>query len=179
MSQVQKYPAAWRALHWVIAVLVIVTIPIGLWMTARGEASIWGPLTNTLFSSHKAIGFVVLLLMLVRIGMKAAAKTPPYPDEMPRRLQLAAKSLHHLMYLLLVLTPLLGWAGVTAFPALGTFGGYNLPAMPLVPVNEDLAARLFAIHGTLAIILAVLILGHIGAAFRHMVRKDGVFRRML
>lgn len=179
MSQIQKYTPGWRVLHWLMALMVIVTIPIGLWMTARAEANVWGALTNALFSTHKAIGFTILLLMIVRITMKVSVGAPPYPPALPRGLQLAAKSLHHLMYVLLMLTPLFGWAGVTAFPALVTLGGYHLPAMPFVPVNEDLAGRLFAIHGTLATTLAVLIIGHIGAAVRHMVRKDGIFRRML
>ncbi len=179
MSQIQKYTPGWRVLHWLMALMIIVTIPIGLWMTARAEANVWGALTNALYSSHKAIGFTILLLMIVRITLKVSVGAPPYPPELPRPLQLAAKSLHHLMYVLLVLTPLFGWAGVTAFPALVTLGGYHLPAMPFVPVNEELAGRLFAIHGTLAMILTVLIIGHIGAAFRHMIRKDGIFRRML
>jgi len=75
--------------------------------------------------------------------------------------------------------PLLGWAGVTAFPALIVFPGLDLPAMPFVPVDEALALRLFQIHGALAITLAVLVLGHIGAALWHLVmKKDGMFGRM-
>lgn len=175
----QKYPVGWRVVHWLIAVMVLTLIPVGLWMTARGEADVWGALTNTLYSSHKAIGFTVLLLMVVRIGMKIRFGTPPYPDTLPRKLKLAAAGLHHLLYLLLVLTPLFGWAGVTAYPALVTLGGYDLPAMPLVPENSELAERFFVIHGTLAITLGVLIVGHIGAAVRHMLRKDGIIQRML
>ncbi|MDO9478885.1 MAG: cytochrome b/b6 domain-containing protein, partial [Pseudohongiella sp.] len=72
-----------------------------------------------------------------------------------------------------------GWAGVTAFPALITLGGYDLPAMPFIPQDSDLAAQLFGIHGTLAITLAVLLIGHIAAAFRHMLKKDGIFKRMV
>ena len=179
MTRIQKYPASWRVLHWVMALMVLTLIPVGLWMTSRGEADIWGDLTDTLFSWHKAIGFSVLLLMIVRIVMKIRLKTPPYPDEMSRKLQMAAKGLHHLLYVLLVLTPLFGWAGVTAYPALVTVGGYDLPAMPLVPQDGDLAERLFSIHGTLAITLGVLIAGHIAAALRHMLRKDGIVRRMI
>lgn len=177
--QVRKYPTGWRVVHWLIAVMVLVLIPVGLWMTARGEANVWGALTNVLYSSHKAIGFTVLLLMVVRIGMKIRFGTPSYPDTMPRRLKLAATGLHHLLYLLLVLTPLFGWAGVTAYPALVTVGGYHLPAMPWVPENQELAQRLFVIHGTLAITLGVLVVGHIGAAVRHMLRRDGIIQRML
>lgn len=175
MSQIQKYPAGWRLLHWVMALMVLTLIPVGLWMASRAQANIWGELTDTLYAWHKAIGFAVLLLMVLRIVVKISVKAPAYPSELPRNLQIAAKSLHHLMYVLLVLTPLLGWAGVTAFPALLPY----MPAMPLVPENSDLAATLFEIHGALAITLAVLVAGHIAAAFRHMLRKDGIFRRML
>lgn len=175
----QKYPVGWRIVHWLIALMVLTLIPVGLWMTARGEANVWGALTNVLYSSHKAIGFTVLLLMVVRVGMKIRTGTPPYPDTLPRKLKLAATGLHHLLYLLLVLTPLFGWAGVTAYPALVTLGGYDLPAMPFVPENSELAERLFVIHGTLAITLGVLVVGHIGAAVRHLLRRDGIFQRML
>lgn len=175
---VQKYPVGWRLLHWLIAVLVLTLVPIGLWMSARAEANVWGPLTDALYSSHKAIGFSVLLLMVLRIVVKIFATTPAYPPSMPRSLQMAAKGLHHLMYLLLVLTPLFGWAGVTSYPALITLGGYDLPAMPLIPQDSELAERLFAIHGVLAMTLSVLIAGHIAAALRHMVHKDGIVRRM-
>ena len=179
MPQIQKYPAGWRVLHWVMALMVLTLIPIGLWMASRAEADIWGDLTDTLFSWHKAIGFSVLLLMILRIAVKIRLNSPPYPDHMPLKLQIAAKSLHHLIYILLVVTPLFGWAGVTAYPALVTLGGYHLPAMPFVPEDKELAATLFNIHGWLAITLSVLIAGHIAAAIRHMLRKDGIVRRMV
>lgn len=162
-----------------MALMVLTLIPIGLVMAERAEANIWGELTNTLYAWHKAIGFTVLLLMVVRIAMKMRMTAPAYPDALPRSLQIAAKALHHSIYLLLVLVPLFGWAGVTAFPALITLGGYELPAMPFIPENSELAAQLFGIHGTLAIILALLLIGHMAAAFRHMFKKDGIFKRMV
>lgn len=179
MPYVQKYPAGWRVLHWVMALMVLTLIPVGLWMASRAEADIWGAVTNTLYSVHKAVGFTVLLLILVRIVVKLRMKTPPYPESMPRTLQMAAKSVHHLIYLLLVLTPLFGWAGVTAFPALTIVGDFSLPAMPFVDQDEALASRLFYIHGWLAIALGALVAGHIAAALRHLLRKDGIFQRMV
>ena len=179
MPQIRKYPAGWRVLHWVMALMVLVLIPVGLWMASRAEADIWGALTNTLYSAHKAVGFTVLLLIIVRIFVKVTMNSPPYPETMPRSLQMAARSMHHLIYVLLVLTPLFGWAGVTAFPALTIVGEVSLPGMPFVEENKDLASRLFYIHGWLAITLGVLIAGHIAAALRHWLRKDGVFQRMV
>ena len=178
MPQIQKYPAGWRVLHWVMALMVLTLIPVGLWMASRAEADIWGALTNTLYSVHKAVGFTVLLLIIVRIIVKIRVKAPPYPESMPRTLQMAARSVHHLIYLLLVLTPLFGWAGVTAFPALTIVGDLELPRMPFIEQDKELASRLFYIHGWLAITLGVLIAGHITAALRHLLRKDGVFQRM-
>lgn len=179
IQKVMNYPLAWRLIHWIMALMVLMLIPIGIVMAERAEANIWGELTNTLYAWHKAIGFSVLLLMVVRIGLKLRMTAPAYPDTLPRALQIAAKALHHSIYVLLVLVPLLGWAGVTAFPALIILGGYDLPAMPFIPQDSDLAAQLFGIHGTLAIVLAVLLIGHIGAAFRHMFKKDGIFKRMV
>jgi cytochrome b561 len=75
--------------------------------------------------------------------------------------------------------PLLGWAGVTAYPALITIGGYNLPAMPFVPVSEDLAKQLFNIHGWLALALGAVIIAHIAGSLKHLfIDRDGVFQRM-
>lgn len=179
MPQIQKYPAGWRVLHWIMALMVLTLIPVGLWMASRAEADLWGALTNTLYSAHKTIGFSVLLLMILRIIVKIRVKTPPYPENMPRALQMAARSVHNLMYVLLVITPLFGWAGVTAYPALTIVGDFRLPAMPFITQDEELASRLFYIHGWLAITLGVLIAGHIAAALRHLLRKDGIFQRMV
>ena len=173
MQQIQKYPAGWRVLHWVMALMVLTLIPVGLWMASRAEADIWGALTNTLYSGHKAIGFTVLLLMILRIVVKIRVKSPPYPESMPRTLQIAAKSMHHLIYVMLVVTPLFGWAGVTAYPALGIVGDVRLPAMPFVPEDKELAGGGRAVAG------GVVVAGDIAAAFRHMLRGDGIFRRMV
>lgn len=179
MSMSIRYATGPRILHWLVAALVFVLAPVGIWMAGRAEMDLFDDLTNTLYAWHKAIGATVLVLMVVRIIFKLRHGSPPYPATLSRRQTVAAKSLHHLLYLLLVLTPLLGWAGVTAFPALITLGGYNLPAMPLVPEDQALATRLFEIHGAFALLLATLIIGHIGAALLHIfIPKDGVFQRM-
>ncbi|MGB4246681.1 MAG: cytochrome b [Pseudohongiellaceae bacterium] len=179
MQSVTKYALSSRILHWLIAVLVLVLVPVGLWMASRAEINLFDDLTNTLYAWHKAIGFSVLLLMVLRIFFKARNAAPVYPDALPRWQVIAAKSLHHLLYVLLIVTPLLGWAGVTAFPALITLGGYDLPAMPFVPQDQALATQLFGVHGVFAITLGVLVTGHIAAAVIHLViRKDGVFQRM-
>lgn len=179
MRSIERYAFGWRVLHWVIAALVLTTIPIGLTMASRADANIFDGITNTFYAMHKAIGFTVLALMVLRLMVKLGIGAPAYPSDMSRRLIVAAKSVHHLIYVLLFVTPILGWAGVTAYPALVIAGPISLPPLPFVPQSEALAERLFAVHGFLALSLAALVIGHIGAALRHLlIEKDGIFGRM-
>jgi cytochrome b561 len=174
-----KYPLIWRFLHWVIAILVLAMLPLGFWMASRGEAGLWGALTNTLYNSHKTIGFLVLWLMVLRLVFKLTISPPSYPPQMPALIRRLANGTHHLMYVLLFAITLLGWAGVTAFPALSIVGGLALPGMPLIPESQALAKLLFKIHGWLAIVLSILVVVHIAGALKHrFIDKDGVFDRM-
>ena len=179
MTNVLKYPLPWRILHATVALLVLTLVPVGIWMTQRAENNVFNTLTDTLYSMHKAIGFTVLLLMVVRLIFRLTRQIPPYPNTISPLLIKVANSLHRLMYVMLFVTPLLGWAGVTAYPALGIAGDFGLPPMPGIPQNQELAETLFQIHGTMALILAVMVIGHISAAVRHMLRRDGIIRRML
>lgn len=174
-----KYTPAQRAIHWITAALIFGLVPVGIIMANRGAAGIWDGLTNTLYSWHKLFGFIVLCLVVARILVKLKAGSPPYPATMPAWQKAAAHGLHGLVYVLLLAVPLTGWAGVTAFPALVTVGGFNLPPMPFVPQSEDLAKTFFRMHMAAAITLVLLVLGHVGAALVHLiVHKDGVFQRM-
>lgn len=179
MLSTYRYPMKMRILHWVIAVCVMVLIPIGILMVARGAANIWDALTNALYAWHKAIGFTVLWLMVIRILIKLRQPQLPYFDKLSPATLLAAKTVHFLLYVLLVCVPLLGWAGVTAYPALNTIAGLNLPPFPFIEKNEVLAKQLFSMHGLLGLSLGVLALGHIAAAFKHLlINRDSVFKRM-
>ena len=174
-----KYPLIWRLLHWVIAIMVLAMLPIGFWMADRGEAGLWGALTGTLYASHKTVGFMVLWLMVVRLVFRLTITPPSYPPQMPAFIRRLAHSTHHLMYVLLFAIALLGWAGVTAFPALSIAGGWSLPSMPFIPESRTLSKLLFTIHGWLAIVLSILVVVHIAGALKHkFIDKDGVFDRM-
>ena len=179
ISMPQTYSMTARALHWLTAILIVALIALGVWMTERAAANLWDALTNTLYGWHKLIGFIVLWLAALRIIVKIRSTKPSYPASVsPTVIKLAAAG-HGALYLLLLIVPLLGWAGVTAFPALITIGGYHLPAMPGIPKDQALAKQIFEIHGNLAMVLAILALGHIAAALHHLViKKDGVFQRM-
>ena len=173
------YRPAQRLLHWFVALCVPALLVLGLWMTARASANLWDDQTNLLYGLHKALGFTVLLLMLLRLFFKLRTAAPAYPASLAPVRVLVAKSMHGLLYVLLFAVPLLGWAGVTAYPALITVAGYHLPAMPWMTQDAALAKQLFAVHGTLAFVLAALIICHIAAALVHLfLKRDGIFERI-
>jgi cytochrome b561 len=173
------YAPAHRLLHWLTALLIFGLVPVGIIMSNRGAAGLWDALTNQLYAWHKLIGFIVLLLVLARLIVRVVKGAPAYPSGMPKWMVGAAHGLHALMYVLLFAVPLAGWAGVTAFPATITVGGFHLPAMPFVPQSEELARTFFRAHMAGAILLTLMVVGHVGAALFHLiVKKDGVFQRM-
>ncbi len=179
MQMQPGYSVVQKLLHWIIALCVLVLIPVGLWMSSRATANLWDTLTDALYAWHKAIGFLVLWTMFIRLLIKLRQGTPPYPSTLSTHLIITAKIVHGLIYVLLIAVPMLGWAGVTAYPALITIGGYNLPALPFIPKSEALAKQIFNLHGVLAMTLGVIALGHIAAALKHlMIDRDGVFQRM-
>lgn len=175
----QTYSLMTRLIHWLTAILIICLLILGFWMTNRSAANLWDELTNTLYSWHKLIGFTVLFITGLRIITKFRTNRPPYPSSISRGQIQLAQSVQSALYLLLVLVPLFGWAGVTAYPALITVGGYHLPAMPGIPKDEALAKQLFQIHYYLVLALIAIAAVHITAGLRHLwLQKDGVFERI-
>ncbi|MFN3482439.1 cytochrome b [Rhabdaerophilum calidifontis] len=172
------YSGGQKLLHWAIALLVLAMIPVGLYMVRRGAATNFDAATNALYTAHKTFGMLILLLMALRLALRLGRGAPaPEPTLTPVQ-RIGSESVHGLLYVMLFVVPLLGWAGISAYPALGILGGYQLPAL-LAP-NQPLAETLLKYHGYAALAVAGLVALHIGAAlFHRLILKDGVLRRML
>jgi cytochrome b561 len=178
-GQAESYSPLARALHWLTVAAVFVLIPLGLAMSYRGNTlDIWDGVTDALYSSHKLLGFLVLWLSAGRLIYRLAHGAPPDEPTLEWWQKAASHLVHWALYGLLLIVPLLGWIGVSLFPSLTVFNLFDLPA--LAAPNEEAAKRVLSVHGWLAILLALLACGHIGAAlFHYFIRRDGVMRRML
>lgn len=176
-TDVYGHPA--RRLHWWTVVLVAIMIPLGFAMSYRGNTlSIWDARTDTMYSLHKAIGFVVLLLIVWRLAHRIRNSAPPDEPTLEWWQKAASHLTHWSLYLLLLLVPLMGWLGVSLYGARSIFGVVSLP--PLAAQNQAAAERVLALHGLLAKLMLALIIAHVAAAlFHHVARKDNVLRRML
>ena len=175
-------PAAYSGLqklvHWLTALLVFVMIPVGFLMVRRGAATNFDALTGQLYTMHKTFGAIVLLLVLLRVGLRLGRGAPAPEPSLGRLQVIAAESVHGLLYVALVAVPLLGWFGTSAYGAREILGGLSLPE--ILSKNEALAETLLHWHGLFAFGLAALVAAHVGAALMHrFILKDGVMRRML
>lgn len=172
-----------RALHWIGALIVIGMVPAGLVFTdfdnRESIEGMFGPgAFDALYNMHKSVGAVALAVVAARLLAALVWPAPSHAGVIPGVQSAAARGLHVALYALLVLTPVLGWAGTSAYPApMPVFGLFDLPA--IVAPNRPVAEFLLALHGTCAILLISLVVLHVAAALYHRnVRKDGVFARI-
>ena len=173
------YSAAALHMHWATAGAVVIMVPLGLAMTYRGNTlNVWDGLTDALYSSHKLLGFLVLWLVAGRLVYRLLKGAPPDEPTLLWWQKAGSHLLHWLLYGLLLVVPVLGWLGISLYPSLRVFGLFDLPA--IARPDQDLANDVLTVHGKLAIVMALLACAHVGAAlYHHLIRKDGVLRRML
>jgi cytochrome b561 len=182
MPVTTRYTSVAIMLHWLIALGILALIGIGLAMVHLPLA----PLAQfRLYQLHKSIGITVLLAGLLRILWRIFHRPPPLPA-LPRLEKAAAEGMHTLLYVLMVLLPVTGWALVSVSPFNLPTVLYGLVPWPHLPVLSTLKdkppveAVMKLVHGKLGWLLLALVLAHAGAGLRHhFVLRDGVLRRML
>lgn len=178
-TEFEHYSGVARFMHWLTVLLVLAMTVSGVVMVYRGkDLNIWDDLTNTLYSGHKALGLVVLAVVILRLLYRFTKGAPGEEPSLAFVHVFASHATHWLIYGLLLALPILGWIGISMFPALGTFGGLQIPA--LTGPDKAMSADVLWLHATLAYVLIVMIAMHVGAAFyHHVIRGDNVLRRML
>ncbi len=170
-----RYTRTAVALHWIIAVALVGLFSVGIYMHDLPLS----PWKLKVYSWHKWAGVSILLLVLVRLAWRLGHRPPALPDTMPRWQQVAAHGLHHVLYLLMVAIPISGWLMSSAKGFQTVWFGV-LPIPDLLGKDEALGDALKAVHLSLNITLATLVLAHIGAAIKHhLVDRDDILSRML
>lgn len=171
----ESYGIIAQAFHWLTAVLVFAQLGLGLY--AAGLPVSLARLQW--LSRHKSLGLAILALVLLRLLWRSMDRAPALPDAMPRWERRAAAANHWLIYVFLVLAPLAGWLHASAAGlSVNWFGLFQVA--DLLPKNPDLSDLFKQVHRACVAVLAVLLLGHIGAALRHaFLLRDRVVLRML
>ncbi len=164
-----------KFLHWLVALLIFTQFALG-WLAATWRLS---PTQLNLFVWHKSIGMLVLVLVVLRLVWRLATPSPPLPAGMPRWEQAAARTSHVLLYVVMLGMPLTGWV-INSAAGVPFKIFWRIPLPPITAAGKQLADAASLAHFWLGVLLAVILLVHIGAALRHhFIQRDDVLIRML
>lgn len=173
---VATYSLPMRALHWltVIAILVAYGVTYLEGLFERGT-----PARAFIWWTHISVGLTILGLVALRFACRAVGPVPPPSAALSRPVHLAATAAHLLLYLLLVVTPLVGiYLAFLRGNEVTFFGLFTIPS-PMA-VDREAARPVQEVHEWLANALVLLALVHALAALaHHVVLRDDVLRRML
>jgi cytochrome b561 len=168
------YDSVAKTLHWLIALAVLSMLIFGWQLDDMDDTE-----RVEMIKFHSGLGLSVLVLMVLRVLWRLQHPPPELPPMMSRWQRCAAVCTHRAFYLLLILQPVLGTLlAMSVDYSVSPFGWIEFFSWPSnIP---DRTAWLRILHSTNANIIALLALGHIGAALWHHYRKkDNVLRRML
>lgn len=164
--------------HWVMAALFLGQFWLGWYM--QGVKDMMAQ--YNLYQWHKSFGFTILGLLVLRALWALTSRRPRLPKSMPDAEKRLSQGAHIVLYLLLLIVPLTGWAVVSTSPlpiATWFFGLFVIPSLPL-GISRHSEQIWSSFHGFLAYVAIFLAAVHILAALRHHFHhKDDVLLKML
>jgi cytochrome b561 len=169
-----RYTRTAIALHWLIAVAIIVQFCWGWWM--QGIPKQPPGMRVDAYNLHKSIGLTLLALMAVRLLWRWRHPAPAFPA-MPRWQARMAHIVHALLYAVLFVHPLSGYLG-------SVFSGYPVKlfgmTLPAWGWNDPVLKQFFsASHRVTSWVLLAAVALHVAGALKHaLVDRDGLLSRM-
>lgn len=155
MQTKTSYSPVQIALHWAIAVLIILNYIISDGMPEIFDGMLEGkPVTGFTPAFHVYAGMAVMILAVLRLGLRRISGAPvPHGEGL---MDLVARWTHRALYLLMIAVPALG--------AISWYGGIDATAgLHVLSMNA----------------MMILALAHAAAALFHQyVLKDGLLLRM-
>ncbi|MFD7006441.1 cytochrome b [Rhodococcus jostii] len=161
-----------RLLHWAMAVMVIAQLLVGAVMVTTLDHY------HLLRAVHVPLGAAILLLVIVRIGNRLVCRTPATPATMGPVERRVATASEYLLYGLLVIQPLTGWAMLSAGGnPITLYQHLHLPTL-LAP-DPTIYAVLRRAHTAFAYLLFFTFTAHMTAVLFHvLVLTDRLLDRM-
>ena len=164
-----------QILHWLTAILVLTAFIYG---PGGSEQRVYLPARDFDRQLHETLGLCVFALLVLRVLWKMFDERPQ-PEELPRWMEIASKSLQGVLYLLLFAVPASAIIGAwLEGHSLTLLAGVQIA--PMLGLSHDLGATISEIHTWLGDAILWLAGFHAAAAiFHHFVLKDGVLVSML
>ena len=162
MKFLDGYDNVAKALHWLMALMILTLLGVGIYMHDLPKEDTLRP---TLYMMHKASGMTVLFLLFIRVIWRVLHKPPSlgrYSDIVKK----AASVTHVSLYILMFAVPVAGYL-LSAYHgyAVDYFGLFKLPL--LVGKDKELADLAGEAHEYLAFAMIGILVLHIAGAIKH------------
>jgi cytochrome b561 len=171
---VVRYTRTAIALHWLIALVILVQIPFG-W--ALEEIPTGTPARGWYVNLHKSVGITLGAVIVVLACWRWFHPPPALPEWMPRWERLGASAIHAGLYACMLIMPLTGYLA-SNFSKWGV-KYFNTILLPPWGIDDERIYAFFnGAHVMTSYIFLALILAHAASAVRHARRHDGILQRM-
>ena len=159
----EVYGLASRYLHWTTAILFLSLVPMGIFASMIPEEVEW---RRGYYVVHKTIGFIVLILVVIRIGWHLISARPAFSSAMHGWEKLLARAAHYSLYFLMLALPITGFV-------MSTYGGkpsqFFIWELPLFWKENPETLRFYGLLHKLILpyLFFVIFAAHILGALKH------------
>ena len=173
-----QYSMVAKWFHWITVGLLAIALPMGFVIQHIKDDD-----KMAFYAIHESAGLTILFVAIARLVWRLRNPPPPHPSDLPAPMRIGAAAVHHTLYLLLIVQPILGFMATNAwgYPLQGEtayLGFINLPKF--MEASESLAQTIQAAHSYTGWLFTALLAAHIGGAvFHHAIRRDGTLMRMI
>ncbi len=172
-----SYGVVAKIFHWLIVFLMIVQFKYAWTMPHIGRNTV----PEELINAHFSVGMLMLIVVVLRLMWRVFHPVPARLDTSPVWEHRAAQLMHGVLYLLLLVIPILGWASASGRGfQVSLFGYMTFPDMVLTK-GSPYAGKVGDIHVLLStwVLLTLIGLHALMALWHHFVRRDATLKRMI
>lgn len=161
----KKYPLSLRALHWLMAVIIIGLIPLGYYMSLINESS--PEFADKLLYWHKSFGLLIFFLIIIRFVVRKRSTLQPLPENISAKEKIMARISHFALYVLMFSVPFLGALMSSTYENNTGLHFFFMDLPEFTPKNETVSFAAFYWHRVLAYTLLATASIHILGALKH------------
>lgn len=178
-NSTESFGSLTKAIHWIMAALIIVLIAVGLYMADLDKED---PSRLQLFAMHKSFGVLAMVLLVVRLVWLRISPAPALPDVFTAKEKGIVSGVKGILYLLMLLAPLSGYVmSCAAGKPIVFFGLFEVPR--LIGESESLAHFAHEMHEMVGFAMIAFILLHLAGVIKHRLKdRNGpsdIMNRML
>ena len=168
---VEKYHPSIRIIHWLMFILFAIIFVLGVVMVEFKDSEPWA-----MYSFHKSTGVLVFLLVWLRLVARWKTQIPPPSADIPLLVHRISQGAVHLLYVLMIIVPISGYA-------LSNVHGhdvylYGIPLPKIFPASPEWEGFTSSLHYYLTYSFLGVFLLHLAGVIKHHLQGQEILRRI-